>query len=314
MNVSEGALIENTSHPEWGPGKIVHVSGDKAHIVFRDLEEEMARLFPANSPMLRAAASQTDPILDNLPPLKEKGGRWVLPSKRLSLESLSRKFLHEFPASFSDPKYFAEERDYKLAAHVRFQEILGLEHARDLLKEGQFRSLATKALQVLGAVNLLSPYESAAFHDAMQDDHAVRTFFLSLLKLLDTAPLNSDVFDKYAEAVTSLPAEGSRVATWPVATVFPYLADPDRLMFLKPDVTEAAADSLGFDLRYNSTPNWTTYEALLRMGTVYLDLLRPAGARDFLDVQSFIYVTCGGYDNARAKAKAKKQSARAGQP
>ena len=237
-----------------------------------------------------------------------------MPAKRLNLESLNHKFLHEFPAGFSDPKYFAEERDYKLAAHAKFQEILGLEHARDLLKEDQFRSLATKALQVLGAVNLLSPYESAAFHDAMQNNDAVKVFFLSLLKLLDTDPLSSDVFDEYAEAATSLPADRSRVASWPVATVFPYLAAPDRLMFLKPEVTKAAADSLGFDLRYNSTPNWTTYEALLRLGTVYLDLLAPAGARDFLDVQSFIYVTCGGYDNARAKANAKKQSARAGQP
>jgi hypothetical protein len=64
-----------------------------------------------------------------------------------------------------------------------------------------------------------------------------------------------------------------------------------------------------FDLQYNAIPNWITYQALLRMGTVYLELLRRLGARDYLDVQSFIYVTCGGYGNAKVKAEAKKQSA-----
>ena len=311
-NLTKGMLVENTACPQWGPGKIVHVD-DRLHIVFRDLEEE-AKKYPIGSPCLRLATAQSDPILDNLPPLHEKGGSWMLPSKRLNLESLKRRFLYEFPAGFADPKYFDQECDYKLAAHVKFQEILGLEHARDLLKEGQFRSLATKGLQVLGAVNLLSPYESAAFHDAMQNDDAVRAFFTSLLNVLDADPLSPSIFDEYVEAVTSLPADRSRVATWPVATVFPYLASPDRYMFLKPEVTKEAANSMAFDLQYGATPNWTTYQALLNMGTVYLELLRPLGARDYLDVQSFIYVTCGGYGNAPANAKSKRQPATAETP
>jgi len=69
-------------------------------------------------------------------------------------------------------------------------------------------------------------------------------------------------------------------------------------MFLKPEVTQVAAEALAFDLQYNSAPNWTTYSALIRMGNVYLDLLREMGAHDFIDVQSFIYVSGGGYDGA----------------
>ena len=44
------------------------------------------------------------------------------------------------------------------------------------------------------------------------------------------------------------------------------------------------------------------------MGAVYLELLRPLGSRDFLDVQSFIWVTCGGYDPKPAKLPAKKKN------
>jgi hypothetical protein len=78
-------------------------------------------------------------------------------------------------------------------------------------------------------------------------------------------------------------------------------------MFLKPEVTKVAADSLGFNLKYNPTLNWATYEALQRMGAIYLDLLKPLGARDFVDVQSFIWVTCGGYDGPLPKSEAGKK-------
>src|SRR4051812_36500097 len=116
-----GMIVLNSGMPEWGPGKIVHASSDGfLHIVFRDLEEEMARKFKDGAPALQLAPIQSDAILDNLPPLIEKNGLWALPKKRYSLESLKRKFLHEFPAGFTDPKYFEGERDYKLAAHVRF--------------------------------------------------------------------------------------------------------------------------------------------------------------------------------------------------
>jgi hypothetical protein len=129
------------------------------------------------------------------------------------------------------------------------------------------------------------------------DSRHARRFFESLLDLLDAAEITEPVFSPYADAVCRLPikAGGKRVATWPVATIIPFLAKPDRHMFLKPSVTHPAAETLGFDLRYEPTPNWRTYEALLRMSGIYLTLLKPKGARDFIDVQSFFWVVGGGY-------------------
>jgi hypothetical protein len=293
---AEGMLVENLGAPDWGPGKIVHVSGDKLHIIFRDLEQDMAKVFHADAPALTMVTEQTDPVLDNLPPLQQKDGHWFLPARRLPLEALKGRFLHEFPAGFADPGYLEKERDYKLAAHLFFQKDFGDDEIRKLLACNNSATLAAKGLQVLAKVNLLSPYESAAFHDAMQNSESVIPFFGSLVKLLDAPSVDREIIEHFLETVTSLPAERGRVATWPVATVFPYLARPDRYMFLKPEVTKSAADSLGFDLRYDATLNWATFDALHRMGTLYLKLLRPLGARDFVDVQSFIWVSCGGYD------------------
>jgi hypothetical protein len=303
-NFVKGMLVENEGASQWGPGKVVFVSGDNLHIIFRDLEEDMARVFRGDASALRVAKQQSDPVLDNLPPLEETNGRWLLPAKRLTLESVKRRFLHEFPAAFADPRYMEMERDYKLAAHVKFQQFLGISKIRELLSERNYQTLAEKALKVLGGLNLLSRYESAAFHDAMQNQDAVRSFFITLLSVRDAEPLTREIFDKFIDSVNSLPAARSPVAKWPVATLFPYLAEPARYMFLKPEVTKTAAESLGFDLKYDSTLNWTTYDALQRMGTLYLDLLRPLGARDFVDIQSFIWVTCGGYDGTRPEPRA----------
>ncbi len=305
MAYREGMLVENTACPKWGPGKIVHISGNKMYVIFRDLEEESARVFPIDSPVLRLASVQSDPILDNLPPLIEKKGQWVLPAKRYTLESLRRIFLHEFPAGFSDANYLSKERAYKLDAHVKFQQALGLEQMRELVQAGKTKELVAKALKVVKKINIISRFEKAALSDAMKDETAARSLFGALLEVLDAPSVTEQSFVRYLDTVCSLPAERGRVASWPVATVLLYLISPDRYMFLKPQVTKSAAESLGFDLKYDATPNWTTYEALLRMGNIYLEMLRPMGARDFVDVQSFIYVSCGGYEAARARLKVK---------
>jgi hypothetical protein len=80
------------------------------------------------------------------------------------------------------------------------------------------------------------------------------------------------------------------VLTWPLLTVFGFLAQPDRHVFLKPNVTRVAARKYGFDFAYRSRPSWDTYASLLAFAeTVRRDVsdLRP---RDMIDLQSFIWV------------------------
>jgi hypothetical protein len=276
----------------------VHKTGDNhLHIVFRDSGEKVARIFVANAPALRIADIQSDPTLDNLPPLTEKDGRWYLTATHLSLASAKSKFRHHFPAGFSDPLYLKNERDYKIKAHDQFHKLFIQGEAQDLLEKNNVDSLVKRCMSVLGGIGeLLSPFESAAFHDAMDDHEAARTFFSALLRVLESEMIYARDFEFYLDAVSSLPAERGSVATWPVATIFPYITEPRRHMFLKPLATKAAAAALGFDLQYNAALNWVTYASLLRMGHIYLGLLREMGARDFVDVQSFIFVVGGGYD------------------
>jgi len=139
---------------------------------------------------------------------------------------------------------------------------------------------------------LLSPYEAMAFRDGLiASDKTAAEYFRALFLFVEGGP-NQQSFNAFASAVTNLPVqEGrARVATWPVLTLPPFLADPNRFMFLKPEPTQACADRLRFDLLYDSSLRWVTYERLMTMGEILLNELKPLGAQDFIDVQSFMWV------------------------
>jgi hypothetical protein len=63
--------------------------------------------------------------------------------------------------------------------------------------------------------------------------------------------------------IGSVPRKQTCVLTWPLLTVFPLLANPDEHIFLKPRVTQAAAEKYAYPFANTSRPNWNTYESLL---------------------------------------------------
>ena len=81
------------------------------------------------------------------------------------------------------------------------------------------------------------------------------------------------------------------MATWPVSTVFGFIARPRTHIFLKPNVTRAAADRYGFDLPYRSRPSWETYRGVLDFAQAIRTDLADWRPRDMIDIQSFIWIT-----------------------
>ena len=110
-----------------------------------------------------------------------------------------------------------------------------------------------------------------------------------LLRLVESTPVDVR-FERWCEVIGSLPRKQTRVLTWPLVTVFGYIAQPDRHMFLKPVVTRSAARKYGFDLRYGSRPAWDTYSRLLQFAEVVRRDQRDLKPRDMIDIQSFIWV------------------------
>lgn len=135
-------------------------------------------------------------------------------------------------------------------------------------------------------------FETMAITDALQNQQAAHRFLSALFTVLNSPVITEAVYQPFIDTVLDLPQETgkSNVATWPVVTLLPFIAQPDRHMFLKPTNSQSAAEALAFDLRYQSQPNWKTYESLLEMGKVYFKEIEHLGPRDLMDVQSFLWL------------------------
>lgn len=292
----ENMIVIHPNRPEWGPGRIIHIVGQIAHVVFRDLPEKQAKAIRTDVIQLQLAPKQQDDILDNLPPLVARGERFELPAERLTAQHAIDAFMAQFPLAFQDPKYIENERQYKWDAHLRFVDELGNGQLLCLIRD-DLEELARRAMRCVSMVNVVYPIEQAAMRDALQQTKLIQPFFERLADLLDAKTVDENCCQAYFSEVTNLPQMQGRVATWPVATVLPFLARPDRHLFIKPSITNAAANRLGFHLNYRSEPNWLTYKCALNMAGVYKTKIAHLHPQDLIDVQSFFWVTCGGYED-----------------
>ena len=273
-------------------------------VYFRDYRQQRAdqaiRTLDQKYAQLQLAAVQSDPFLDNLPPYGESGFQHK-PDKRLTLAEGIESFHARFPLYFDDPAYLTapdtQERAYKWAAHQRFEASLGGGRLRSLLEDGAIDEVRKRILAVEGPMNLLALFEKAAFRDALRDDVAAAQFFKALAAVLGAPVPEPASFSALLRSVEDLPAETGKTspAKWTIATIMPFLAQPDRFMFLKPEVTKECAARLMFDLGYTTQLEWPTYSRLLTMSRYLLDELRRFGARDYIDVQSFIWVIGSGH-------------------
>jgi hypothetical protein len=201
-----------------------------------------------------------------------------------------RKFLRFFPKGFYDQKYLDWERGYKWDAHVRWEEQLGRKVYRAKLVAGEFAEIARRAVTIEARTNLLFSFEKMALRDAVKSAAGAQIFAKGLYDFLYGRGGDRAKFEKWCDAVASLPRRQTRVLTWPVVTICGFLALPNEHFFLKPTVMRTAAAEYGFDFQYRSQPNWDTYLNLLEFARLARNDLRDLQPRDMIDIQSFLWV------------------------
>ena len=207
-------------------------------------------------------------------------------------QSCRRKFLRVFPDGFRDERYLAWERDYKWQAHKLWIAQIGRQHEhRSALESGRAATVAAAAVRIESSRSLLFSFEKMALRDAVTRSPAgARDFATGLFDWLYGTGTEQHRFETWADVVRTLPKRQTRVATWPVTTVFGFIARPRFHMFVKPTALQRAARAYGFDLDYSSQICWATYQSVLEFArTVRADItdLRP---RDQIDIQSFLWV------------------------
>jgi hypothetical protein len=213
-------------------------------------------------------------------------------SSRVSPGSMRcrRKFLRVFPGGFRDEIYHAWERDYKWAAHERWEALLGKDKFAALLRKRDYAEIANAAVRIESRTNLLFSFEKMALRDAVKSEKGARFFAEGLYEFLHEPGDPPARFEQWCQVVGELPRRQTRVLTWPVATVFGFIAQPQAHFFLKPNVTRVAANAYGFEMIYHSRPQWETYASALEFANTVRRDLRDLKPRDMIDLQSFIWV------------------------
>jgi len=201
-----------------------------------------------------------------------------------------RKFLRFFKKGFADQTYLDWERDYKAEAHARWDDALNEREYKALLMSEAYEEIATRAVRIESRTNLLFSFEKMAVRDAVRSPRGARAFALGLHDFLYGLGPERQRFERWCDVLAALPRKQTRVLTWPVATVFGFLARPDRHIFLKPNVTRRAAELYGFNFEYQSRPAWPTYASLLKFANAARSDLQDLRPRDMIDIQSFLWV------------------------
>jgi hypothetical protein len=291
-----GLFVSHPAKPDWGLGKVIHVDDGRAYVYFKDvpgspkdavkaLNLEFARS------LLSRADVQSDPVLDNLPPMVH-AGKVVAPERiRLTEQQAVHAFVSRL-RSFEDSEYLERERNYKWKAHREVVSRLLSTEGRALVAGQPSQELSVLLRELCQTTNLLAKQEMMALNDGFKDLGAARQFAQATVHFIDRP--EESTFTGLVDAAESLPQMGNaRVLSWPIVTLLPYLGTPTTQMFLKPVMTKAVAEIFCFDLLYDARPAWPIYRRLLTFSDHLLNRLRSLGARDLIDVQSFMWVVVG---------------------
>jgi len=228
--------------------------------------------------------SHTRPAPRLKPPIQ---GR---PTPRPDAQRCRRKFLRFFPGGYADATYLEWERDYKWEAHERWCQVLRRSQFRTLLDCGEYETIARHAVGIESRTNLLFSFEKMALRDAVKPRAGARSFAEGLYEFLHGSGTDQQRFERWVEVIGALPRVQTRVLTWPLTTIFGFIAQPERHFFLKPMVTRRGAAEYGFDFHYQSRPNWRTYVSALELAEQVREDTRDLGPRDMMDLQSFVWV------------------------
>ena len=161
------------------------------------------------------------------------------------------------------------ERLYKWEARRRWDRSLGRAlNSRALLAAGEVGGIATCSRQRIAARTLLFLIQrKMAVRDAIKSVSGAELFSNGVFDWLYGTGTEKARFERWCPVVDELPRRQTRVATWPVVTVFGFIARPRTHLFLKPRQWRcAAADGTGSTFRtHRSRPGWKTYRSPARV-------------------------------------------------
>lgn len=273
-----GDRVLHSRFPDWGPGEVLEVAGDSVTVHFVNAGEKKLK---ASFVTVVTDERGDHPLLDHL---RKRAPRRGVGRKTVQM-SIS-DFRLRFPMGFEDVAYLNSERNYKIAARDLLAQLLGSSEFRHLVQASRFDEVVTRALKVVNVTNLISPHEKMALNDGLRVPVAAEPFSRALFDLLHGEGDEEQRFEAWAAVLNAIES-----AKWPIASYFPYFANPDREMFIKPTATQNAADVCSYEINYKPELNWLTYRSVREFAGYLRNEVAALRPRDMIDVQSFMWCT-----------------------
>ncbi len=200
----------------------------------------------------------------------------------VGMDGAISRFRHFFPDGFDDKAFDVDERQCKRKSSEALNALVPIQVA--------LRATADDAVAVRKAynTNLLSRFELARMHQILGSSEGIE--FVKGAAVFTQGNHMAGL----TQMVSAISPHGR--CSWPMLTYLPNLWDPENHMFLKPVATLDFAQRVGhkFQFDYSSEIDALVYNSLLDLVMFTEASIKPLGARDRLDVQSFIWVV-GNY-------------------
>lgn len=289
MDFKKGDRVIYEKAKGWGLGEITELTGGPYCKIFFVNHGDTTIGKEAVSLLTKIEGKEAaHPLLDNL--------RISTQNKDIKFRSIGdlvSLFFKIFPKGFYDDVYLKDERTYKIDAHNLMTNLLNKPSFSDLIQLGKYEEICLNALKIVNKTNLIFPNEKMALKDGLKSAENKKLFSVSLFDLLYGSDELSKRFEYFANALEKIKA-----AKWTTQTYFLFVAFPEKFMFMKPSVTQYAADAFAFELYYRSEINWKSYERLLLFSQYVSDELSKINdylkPRDMIDTQTFIWSTVPG--------------------
>ena len=279
MQYKKGDRVKHPKLSEWGLGEVLADSSiDAVKIFFIGVGEKNLALKHVQP--IKVEGKESESLgLDNL---KLSTSKTIY--KYQSLPQSIKFFLRDFLEGFYGEKFFNAEREYKEKAHTLALELLGKEPFAVLITQANYVEIAKRALKIVNSTNLISPFEKMALKDGLITELSQKSFSIALYVLLYGEDELRHRFEVFIHLLEEIEA-----AKWTTATYFLFILQPDKYMFVKPTVTQFAAEICKFEINYKPQLNWFTYKSVLEFSNHLYTELAELKPRDMIDVQSFMW-------------------------
>jgi hypothetical protein len=285
-----GQILIHTEIPELGRIRVEYSSKDHVEVLVERKHGGELKSFRLPNSFLTPAPDQSPGGFEAPKAAKKTGARKV-PSKMraaLPFEGALTLFQTKYPQGFVDPMYIKDERAYKETSLATWNRHFSQEAIQNAKVKGDPGVIARGFQEVFKIIPMMHiAGEWLPFLNAVQ--HSPEAFTLAS-HFADAVAFGAFTEDRFNATVRTFETLGLTRPKWTVFTYWPYAATTRGFPFVKPSLIQSAAPGLGIALNYAPHANWLTYCQAIAVYEELWRRLQPLGARDWVDVQTFLWI------------------------